>query len=484
MMLYRPVGQSLAASVEDQIRTEDLIRRQFPEVERVFSRIGTSEVATDPMPPNEADFYIDYNPRSQWRPVNGRIPLKQELAESIAAALKQDMTNTDIVIGQPIEMRFNEMLEGVRADLSIKIFGPDFDVLDAAAEKIKGLLEKTPGATAVEFETDGRPPMLNITLKREELLRRGLTSASVNDAISTALAGRNTGHILHDAHSHEVVVRLPDAARNDPGQIRKLPIRVGDHGIISLGEVADIATTEAVEPIRRDDGKRRAALLVNLDTSDIERWVGDARRIILEKVPLPDGYSIEFGGQFEHLREARARLMIVVPAALALIFILIFIAFGSIRQAALVYTGIPLAVMGGVFALWARGMPFSITAAVGFIALSGVAVLNGVVMVSYFNQLRKNGVALAEAVHQGALSRLRPVLMTALVAALGFLPMAISHGAGAEVQRPLATVVIGGIATSTFLTLVLLPMLYSTFERRAAARQSGAASVTNTGCPP
>jgi cobalt-zinc-cadmium resistance protein CzcA len=259
---------------------------------------------------------------------------------------------------------------------------------------------------------------------------------------------------------------------------------MGEYGLVSLGTLADIRTVEAVEPIRRDDGKRRAALMVNLDTSDVEGWVKAAQAAVREQIKLPEGYQVEFGGQFEHLQEARARLAIVVPAALALIFILIFVAFGSLRQAALVYTGIPLALTGGIFALWLRGMPFSITAAVGFIALSGVAVLNGVVMVSYFNELREEGKSLLDAVKEGALTRLRPVLMTAAVAALGFVPMALSHGAGAEVQRPLATVVIGGIISSTFLTLVLLPVLYAWFERRTepAGRvaEITSASVTAT----
>ena len=476
MMLYRPVGESLAASLADQQQTDRLVLERFPEVERVFSRIGTAEVATDPMPPNEADFYISYHPQSQWRKRDGRIPTKPELAAEIAAEIKRTMTNTDIVTGQPIETRFNEMLEGVRADLSVKVFGPDFDVLGEAAEKIKGLLEKLPGATAVEFETEGRPPMLNITLKRNELLRRGISAANVNDAISTALAGRVVGHISHDIHIHEVVVRLKDGLRNRVEEIQALPVRVGDHGMIRLGDLVEIKSVEAVEPIRRDDGKRRAAILVNLDTSDIEAWVARAQALIHEKVQVPEGYTIEFGGQFEHLREARARLSVVVPAALTLIFVLIFIAFGSIRQAALVYTGIPLALTGGVFALWVRGMPFSITAAVGFIALSGVAVLNGVVLVSYFNDLREEGRTILESVREGALTRLRPVLMTAMVAALGFVPMALSHGAGAEVQRPLATVVIGGIISSTFLTLILLPVLYAAWEIRAKPVVTGTTS--------
>ncbi|HXG47842.1 MAG TPA: CusA/CzcA family heavy metal efflux RND transporter [Methylomirabilota bacterium] len=469
MMLYRPVDQSIEASVADQCAVEQLVRQRFPEVERVFSRIGTSEVATDPMPPNEADLYVFYKPRSEWRKQGDRVPTKRALAERVAEAIQAGFTNTDTMVAQPIEMRFNEMLEGVRADLSVKVFGPDFDMLEALAERTKAVLEKLPGVAEIEFETEGRPPVLTIAVRREELVRRNLTAASVNAAIVTALAGQTVGTLQHGTHVHEVVVRLRGELREQVEQIRALPVRAGDHGLVPLGALADIRIVPAVEPIRRDDGKRRAALMINLDTSDVEGWVNAAHAAVREQIRLPEGYQIEFGGQFEHLQEARARLAIVVPAALALIFVLIFVAFGSLRQAALVYTGIPLALTGGIFALWLRGMPFSITAAVGFIALSGVAVLNGVVMVSCFNELREEGRNLLEAVKEGALTRLRPVLMTAAVAALGFVPMALSRGAGAEVQRPLATVVIGGILSSTFLTLFLLPVLYAWCERRSAA---------------
>jgi len=464
MMLYRPVGQSLESSLQDQQSVDRHVEAEFPEVQSVFSRIGTSEVATDPMAPNEADFYLQYHPRETWRRVDGRLPTKRELADRIGQFIRNTYTNTEVLIAQPIEMRFNEMLEGVRADLSVKVFGPDFDVLEPIAEQAKSVLEKIPGVAEVEFETDGRSPILTLTIRREELLRRNLTAAAVNSAIRTALAGQSVGSLPHGAHVHEVVVRLQGDLRESLDAIRALPVRVGGDSLLPLGTLVQIETIEAVEPIRRDDGKRRAALMVNLDTRDVEGWVRKAQTAVREQIHLPEGYLIEFGGQFEHLEEARGRLALVVPAALALIFLLIFVAFNSLRQAALVYTGIPLALTGGILALWVRDMPFSITAAIGFIALSGVAVLNGVVLVSYFNELREEGKSVLEAVREGALTRLRPVLMTAAVAALGFLPMALSQGAGAEVQRPLATVVIGGILSSTFLTLVLLPVLYNGFE--------------------
>jgi cobalt-zinc-cadmium resistance protein CzcA len=466
MMIYHPVGLSLEESLNRQFRTDKLIREKFPEVARVFSRIGTSEVATDPMPPNETDFYVSYVSPSAWRVRDGRKPTKPELAKLIGDEIEREFKETHVLIAQPIEMRFNEMLEGIRADVSVKIFGNDYDVLEKLAEEVKPLLKATPGAAEVEHETEGRSPVLEITVKREALTRYTLTSAAVNQTIASALAGQTVGALAHDSHSHDIVVRLRGDLRENLEEIRALPVRVGDYGLISLGELAEFKTVESVEPIQRDAGHRRAALMVNLDTHDVEGWVRAAEASIKEKVKLPEGYTIEFGGQFENLIEAKSRLAFVVPAALLLIFVLIFMAFGSMRQAFLVYTGIPLALTGGVFALWLREMPFSITAAVGFIALSGVAVLNGVVLVSCFNQLRQEGRDVRAAVTEGALLRLRPVLVTALVASLGFVPMALSSTLGSEVQRPLATVVIGGILSSTFLTLVLLPVLYDWIERK------------------
>ena len=417
------------------------------------------------MPPNESDVYIFYKPLSEWPKTAGRPRNKAELREHIEAMLKKMNPSYNILFAQPIEMRFNEMLEGTKAELSVKIFGNNYDVLEKLAEQIKGILENTPGAAQVEYETEGRTPQLLIEAKHDELQRYSLSSAEVNKAISAALAGKVVGTAIEGEKRHEIIVRMPEQLRADDEKIRQLPLRVGEHGLIKLGQVVDFETVKVVEPILRDDGHRRAALMVNLGGRDVEGFVRDAEQRIKQQVEMPDGYLIEFGGQYKNLQEARARLAIVVPAALALIFILIFLAFGSLRQALLVYTGIPLAMTGGVLALWLRGMPFSITAAVGFIALSGVAVLNGLVMITYFNQLRKEGRTIRESVIEGSLTRLRPVLMTALVASLGFVPMAIATGTGAEVQRPLATVVIGGILSSTFLTLILLPVLYSWFER-------------------
>jgi cobalt-zinc-cadmium resistance protein CzcA len=464
-MLYKPVGMSMEESLRTDIEVANRLRAEFPEITRIFSRIGTSAIASDPMPANESDVYLFYQPLADWPKTAGRPTTKAELCVQVEAALKKINPEYDLLFAQPIEMRFNEMLEGTKAELAVKIFGPDYDVLEPLAQQVKAILEKTPGAAQVEYETDGRTPQLQLSVKREILRRHNIQAAEVNHAIQTALAGEIVGTIVEGNRRHDIVVRMPEALRADDAEIKKLPLRVGEHGLLPLGETVDFSTLQTVEPIQRDGGQRRAALMVNLSTRDIEGYVHRVEKTIAAELKLPEGYVVEFGGQFQNLQEARARLAVVVPSALALIFVLIFLAFGSLRQALLVYSGIPLAVTGGIAALWLRDMPFSITAAVGFIALTGVAVLNGVVLLSYFNQLREDGRTLVEAVVEGALTRLRPVLMTAAVASLGFVPMALATGAGAEVQRPLATVVIGGILSSTLLTLVVLPVLYAWFEK-------------------
>lgn len=466
-MLYKPVGMSMEESLRTDMEVSKGLLSEFPEITRVFTRIGTSDIATDPMPPNESDVYIFYKPIPEWPKTEGRPRTKAELNEHIGKMLQRINPDYDILTAQPIEMRFNEMLEGTKAELAVKIFGNDYDVLEALAAQIKTVLEQTPGASQVEFETEGRTPQLEIDVRRDVLRGYGLQAEEVNKTISAALAGEVVGTIVSGSKRNDVVVRMPEALRADDEQIKKLPVRVGETGLVPLGKLVEFRTLKTVEPIQHDDGLRRAALMVNLDTRDIEGYVREAELRIRTKVKLPENYIVQFGGQFENLQQARARLAIVVPTALVLIFLLIFLAFGSLRQALLIYSGIPLAVTGGVLALWLRGMPFSITAAVGFIALSGVAVLNGLVMIAYFNQLRAEGHPVRTSVIEGSLTRLRPVLVTAFVASVGFVPMAIATGPGAEVQRPLATVVIGGVLSSTFLTLVLLPVLYEMFESRS-----------------
>ena len=488
MMVFRSSSISVEESVEQQRKTEREIPKRVPEVTHVFSRIGSAEIATDPMPPSDCDFYVYYKPQSEWRKVNNKRISKEDLAHIIARELENLNPDAHIMVAQPVEMRFNEMLEGIRADIAVKIFGNDYDVLERLGSEVKEVLEQIPGTREgegeVEYETTGRAPMLEIKAKRDVLAKHNLHAVDVNQTIATALGGQTVGSIIEGNRRFDIVVRLGEKERENLGAIRALPVRVGDAGLLPLGDVAEIDRVKTVSPILRDSGQRRAALMVNLRGRDVDSWVREADAKVREHVQLPEGYTLEFGGQFENLREARARLTIVVPAALAFIFVLIFMAFGSVRQALLVYSGIPLAITGGVVALWLRDMPFSISAAVGFIALSGVAVLNGVVMISYFNQLREEGRDLHSAVIEGSLTRLRPVLMTAAVAAFGFIPMALSTSAGAEVQRPLATVVIGGIISSTFLTLILVPVLYERAERQirfSAARVTAVTEVDREG---
>jgi cobalt-zinc-cadmium resistance protein CzcA len=479
MMVYRRPSISIEQSVEDQRKTEEELPKRVPEITHVFSRIGSAEIATDPMPPSDCDFYIYYKPQNEWRKVDNRPISKEYLAKIITTEIQALNPGARVMSAQPVEMRFNEMLEGIRADIAVKIFGNDYDVLERLGSAVKDVLEQIPGTREgegkVEYETTGRAPMLEIRLKRDVLAKYNLHTGEVNQTIAAALAGQTVGTMLEENRRFDIVVRLAENERENLGTIRALPVRVGESGILPLGALADIQRVKTVSPILRDTTQRRAALMVSLRGRDVESWVREADAKVRERVKLPEGYTLEFGGQFENLREAKARLAIVVPVALAFIFVLIFTAFGSVRQALLVYTGVPLAVTGGVVALWLRNMPFSISAAVGFIALSGVAVLNGVVMISYFNQLREEGRDVRSAVIEGSLTRLRPVLMTAAVAALGFIPMALSTSAGAEVQRPLATVVIGGIISSTFLTLVVLPVLYDWVERHT--RKAGVAAV-------
>ncbi len=463
-MVFKTNSMNLDASLEMEFKTGKALLQHVPEITRVFSRIGTSEVATDPMPVSASDVYIFYKPESEWRKVNGRTMTKAQLAEDITKVIDREVPGQSVLMAQPIEMRFNELMEGVRADIAVKIFGTDYEELERLAEAVKEILEKVPGAGEVEFEASGRVPMLDVQVNRAALARYNIHAAEVNKAISTALGGQTVGMMAEGNRRFDIVVRLPESVRENLDELRNLPVRVGESGMVPLSKVAEFKTVASVDPIRRDSGQRRAAIMVNLRGRDVESFVREAEAKVKAEVKLPEGYVLEFGGAFKNLQEARTRLAVLVPATLALIFVLVFMAFGSLRQTLVIYTGVPLAATGGVFALWACGMPFSISAGVGFIALSGVAVLDGLVMLSYFNQLREEGKNVRDAVMEGSLTRLRPILMTAAVASFGFVPMAIATGAGAEVQRPLAIVVIGGLLTSTFLKLVLLPVLYEWVE--------------------
>jgi len=466
VQMIRTTSIGLEPSIKMQTAAEKLLLEKFPEVTHTFARIGTAEVATDPMGVNVGDSYVMLKPPEEWRKVNGRTISKDDLTNLMSSELNANYPGQSYLFSQPIELRFNELLSGSRADIAIKVFGENYDELEKISAEVREIVEKIPGAADVEFDAAGKSPVFQVTANREGMAKYNTQAGEVNRTVESAFAGNEVGIIVDGNRRYPVVVRMPEKDRRDFDRVADLGVRTEDGGLIRLGQVADPAVMESVGTISREAFQRRMTLMVNLRGRDVQSFVNEAQTKIAEQVKLPDGYFIEFGGQFKNLKEAQARLAIVVPVALAMIFLLIFAAFRSMRQAAIVYTGIPLAVTGGIFALWLRGLPFSISAGVGFIALSGVAVLNGVMMISFFNQLREEGKSVSEAVRQGALTRLRPILMTALVASLGFVPMALAHGAGAEVQKPLATVVIGGIITATFLTLLLLPTLYNWVEGR------------------
>ena len=465
--MVRTTSVGLDPSIQIQTEAEKLILEKFPEVADIFTRIGTSEVATDPMGVNVSDSYIMLKPVNQWRKINGKTIGKEALADMMSKELSVNFPAQSYLFSQPIELRFNELLSGTRADIAIKIFGDDYEVLEKVGGEIREIVEKIPGAADVEFDAVGKAPILQVVTDRNAMSRYNIHAGEINDVIKTAFAGTEGGAIVDGNRRYPIVTRLSERERKDFENISNLAVRTNDGGLMAIGKVANVEATESVNTITREAFQRRLALQVNLRGRDVQSFIGEAQRKISQSVVLPEGYFIEYGGAFKNLLEAKERLAVVVPIALGLIFLLLFLAFGNIRQVLIVYSGIPLAITGGIFALYLRGLPFSISAAVGFIALSGVAVLNGLMIISFINQLVKKGKPLMGAVLEGSLTRLRPVLMTALVASLGFVPMALARGTGAEVQRPIATVVIGGIITTTFLTLVLLPALYCRFEKRA-----------------
>jgi len=434
---------------------------RFPEVTKVVSKIGRAEVTIDPMSVDLADIYVDLKPPSQYTSVK----TKPELVEKMADALEKEVPDLVFGFSQPIEMRMSELIAGVRADVAIKLFGDDLDVLSKTADQIARAAGRVRGAADVKVEQVAGLPQLQIKPDRAAIARYGINVGDVNELVESIVAGQQAGQVFEGEQRFNLVVRLKDDASRDIETIKNLLVSAPHGARIPLSQLADVSLLEGPGQISREQTRRRIVVEMNVRGRDIGSFVKEAQAEITKQVDIPAGYYLTWGGQFQNLERASARLTIVVPLALFLIFILLFTTFGSVKQALLIYTGIPFAIVGGVFALFLRGMPFSISAGVGFIALFGVAVLNGVVMVSYINRLREEGRSLADAVREGAETRLRPVLMTALVASLGFIPMAIATSAGAEVQRPLATVVIGGLITSTLLTLLILPTLYDWFER-------------------
>jgi cobalt-zinc-cadmium resistance protein CzcA len=458
-------GTGLEQSIEMQEILEQRLKA-FPEVDKVYAKIGTPEVATDPMPPSVADNFVMLKPRSEW-PDPDRS--KEALVAEMAAAVEQ-LPGNKYEFTQPIQMRFNELISGVRADLGIKVFGDDLDKLVVTANDILEVVEGIEGAADARVEQVTGLPMLSILPKRMTLARYGLNIDDLQNLVSTGIGGKDSGLIYEGDRRFKLVVRLPETLRTDIDSLAFLPIPLPDGGFVPLSEVAELELKPAPAQISRENGKRRVVVTANVRDRDLGSFVEEVKQRIKEQVDMPSGYWLDYGGTFEQLESASQRLSIVVPVTLVIIIGLLVMAFGSLKDSLIIFTGVPLALTGGVLALWLRGMPLSISAGVGFIALSGVAVLNGLVMLAFIRDLWHETGDLAKSVVDGALIRLRPVLMTALVASLGFVPMALNTGTGAEVQRPLATVVIGGIISSTLLTLLVLPVLYHWVHRKEANR--------------
>ena len=477
LQALRMPSTGITQSVEMQKQLEKKLM-ELPEIDKVFARTGSSEVATDPMPPNISDGYVMLKPQSQWP--NPEMT-KAELTDKINDTA-QTLLGNNYEVSQPIEMRFNELISGVRSDLGIMIYGDDTDVLLDTGNKLSAIVKQVPGATDIKVEQVTGLPMLTVDINRAAISRYGLDIATVQEAVEIAIGGKEAGTVYEGDVRSPLIVRLPEHIRKDLDTIRRLPIPVKEPvhmtesetvpvnetspGFVTLGSVAELKITNGPNQISRENGKRRIVVTANVKDRDLGSFVTEVEEKIKSSKLVPTGYWVEYGGQFEQLMSASKRLQLVIPIALFLILVLLFMTFGSVKDALLVFSGVPLALTGGIAALWIRDIPLSISAGVGFIALSGVAVLNGLVMVSFIKSLRKEGKELLPAVIEGSVLRLRPVLMTAAVAAFGFVPMALAHGRGAEVQKPLATVVIGGIITSTVLTLFVLPVLYAVFHRK------------------
>ncbi len=467
MHALRIPGTSLSEAIHLQKILEEEIRK-LPEVERVFAKIGTAEIATDAVPPSVADNFIILKPRDEWPDPNK--PKEQFIAE--LEALVTPIPGNRYEFLQPIQMRFNELISGVRTEVAVKVFGDDFDQLIDLGHQIESLIGGIPGAADVAVEQTTGLPVMTIEPKREAMARYGLSIVQLQDLLATALGGTVANQLYEGDRRSDIVVRLAEHLRTDVDALSDLPIMLSNGLYVPLKEVADLQLVTGYNQVYRENGKRRVVVSANVRGRDLGSFVQDIQQAVKQDIDVPAGYWVEYGGTYEKLRSATQRLSIVVPLTLALVIALLIMALGSVKDAAIIFTGVPLALTGGIMALLLRDIPFSISAAVGFIALSGIAVLNGLVMVSFIRDLRIRGQALNEAIIEGALTRLRPVLMTALVAALGFVPMALNTGIGSEVQRPLATVVIGGIISSTLLTLVVLPALYRLVHGRSAVSQN------------
>lgn len=456
-------GTSLSKTIATTTKIEKIILKNFPEVNQVVSRIGAAEVPTDPMSMEESDVIVKLKPKSEWVSADS----KDELADKIKEAIEKQIPNMEIEFTQPIEMRFNELISGTRSDVAVKIFGEDLEVLARKAKEVEKAIKNVEGASDIIIEKTEGLPQMAVRYDRSKIARYGVNISDLNEIIALGFAGKTVGNVFEGEKRFDMVIRLDKTNRKDIEDLRNLYVSTPAGDQIPLSELAQIEYTEGPAKISRDNTRRRIVVGINVRNRDLQSVVDDIQRIVETKVKMPSGYHVTYGGQFENLQSAKARLMIAVPIALILIFILLYFAFGSVKEALLVYSAIPLSAVGGVLFLWIRDLPFSISAGVGFIALFGIAVLNGIVLIEHFKELKHQGMEDMNAlILKGTTDRLRPVLLTASAAALGFLPMAISASAGAEVQRPLATVVIGGLFTATLLTMIVLPILYKVFDSK------------------
>ncbi len=452
-------GTSLSQAIEMQKELEHTVKL-FPQVDTIFAKIGTAEVASDPMPPNVADNFVMLKPKSEWPdPSLSKSDLTAQIQKAVS-----DVPGNNYEFTQPIQMRFNELISGVRSDIAVKIFGDDMDVMNNKAKEISEILSKIQGGEDVKVEQTTGLPILTVNINRQKIARLGVNVSEVQDAVAIAMNGKEAGIVFQGDRRFDIVVRLSEALRTDMDSFKRLPIKILNDSVtpvyLQLGEVATIDIAPGPNQFSRENGKRNVVVTANVRDRDIGSYVAEAQQLVQKEVKIPAGYWLNWGGTFEQLQSASQRLKIVVPVALLIVFILLYMMFNNLKDGLIVFTGIPFALTGGVLALYLRDIPLSISAGVGFIALSGVAVLNGLVMITFIKGLMAEGKPLDEAIREGSMNRLRPILITALVASLGFLPMAIATGTGAEVQRPLATVVIGGILSSTMLTLLVLPLLY------------------------
>jgi cobalt-zinc-cadmium resistance protein CzcA len=461
LQFIRPANISTENSVKLQLLSENVVK-EFPQVKNVFARTGAAEVATDPMGVNISDSYVMLKNRDEW-PKDSKIQSKKDLINAIKEKIELHVPAQVLMVSQPVELRFNELLEGTRADVSAKIFGDDLDKIIAYSKEVAAIVGDIEGAGEVESESKGKSPMLEYTPKVDELAQLGVTSRPVLDAINTAIGGKEIGHVYDGVKKFPIVTRLSEEERKDVFTISKLPVGISEGYTVPIEQVADISFVETFTAVARENSQRRVAVLINPETRDIESFVNEAKAKVDEKIKLPEGYYIEWGGSFKNLQSAKERLAVLVPLAMLIIIGMLYAAFKNFAQVILIFACAPMALIGGVVSLNLLGLPFSISAGVGFIALSGISILNGVVLVTYFNRLIADGKTPDDVVKEGAMSRLRPVLMTALTDIFGFLPMMFSSGLGAEVQKPLATVVVGGIFTATILTLIVIPSLYRLF---------------------